>query len=185
MVALTSEVSIDFATTLLLPSDKSIVNSSRKVSIKNPESIVSQQWDVSNKSCATTMSNDSSLNKKTDFSKLSPRPAETVLLKFVVSAQDSSENSDLKPLIKKRDRPKGSNLNAIGLQKKRKVNFCEKIVIMSNFEKGNIMLEWLVPMQVIKQKVLGTDKITAKDLTNDLCCWFYNEEVDVNVLSMF
>ena len=56
---------------------------------------------------------------------------------------------------------------------------------MSNVEKANVILEWLVPVEVLRHKVLGIHKITAKDLTNDLCCWFYNEEVDLNVLKPF
>ena len=56
----------------------------------------------------------------------------------------NSKNVILKPLQNKRGRPKGSQLNAIGLPKKSKTCYCKKFVLMTNFEKTTIIFEWIL-----------------------------------------
>ena len=68
-------------------------------------------------------------------------------------------------------------------EKKEKKTFVKRLlsrVILIKLQSWN---SWY--LLVLRQKVLVIDKIAAKDLTNDLCCWFYNEEVDLNILKPF
>ena len=97
------------------------------------------------------------------------------------------ENVVLQPLNSKRGRPKGSDLNAIGLLKKSKRFNCIEFNKLSNFQKAYIILQWIVHDKCLNEKTLGCDLIDVKDLNirEGMPCWIYNPEVDIVILEKF
>ena len=99
----------------------------------------------------------------------------------------SVEKVILEPLRSKRGRPKGSNLNRIGLSKNQKNFNCISFEAMSNFQKVQIMLPWIVNNDFIKERTLGCDLVDVTDFKSldQIVPWFYNKEVDIAVLQEY
>ena len=88
---------------------------------------------------------------------------------------DSIGKIKLVSQAKKRGRPKGSHLTAIGLRKK---SLCRTFSEISSDEKASIILSWVVPAYILKKVDLKTEKITIDHLRLKMVpCWFYDNEL--------